>query len=491
MLMLVLISYFIGDLQRQIKLAKAENRRLEEPQILYWFAQLCLAVKHIHTHKILHRDIKCQNVLMTMQGMIKLSDFGVSRTLERTGDLAKTSLGTPYYLSPEICMGQKYDYKTDIWMLGCLLYELCALHKPFEGESLHSVMNKILNQECDPLPEYYSEDLKSLVKIMLEKNSNVRASIDDLLAAPKISIILTEIQKREEYIGTIIIVPSLQNKQMDENSNIEESKNVPETTDYATMEQQCDIIDNDEVKMEDNNETSPSKKLAELKKNCLTINTCFESNGSGNNSEAAKAASTKSHLRQKKPPPKRSVRTSDNKKSIPKHFVFSEYLLNPQASFSPNRPLLFTEFLIKKLGKDVFDAACNLLKDSTDPLVLLEQNPDQILSIIGEKNLQFLQVFKYIISANLSACIHSQLTSQQLQLLQQCHSRTKSMQTPVSFIGKTPNLMNLQQDRPYSTRSQEMATLKPRFVHTDKSSKDVSPISSAATDTTIETPKYV
>ena len=67
---------------------------------------------------------------------VKIGDFGISKVLESTSDLAKTLLGTPYYLSPEICIGQKYDYKSDIWMLGCILYELCTLRRPFEGESI-------------------------------------------------------------------------------------------------------------------------------------------------------------------------------------------------------------------------------------------------------------------------------------------------------------------------------------------------------------------
>ncbi len=102
-----------------------------------WFAQLCLGVKHIHSKKVIHRDIKLQNVLLTSKDEIKLGDFGISKLLESTGDFAKTSLGTPYYLSPEICSGKEYNTKTDVWMLGCLLYELCALRKPFEGDSLH------------------------------------------------------------------------------------------------------------------------------------------------------------------------------------------------------------------------------------------------------------------------------------------------------------------------------------------------------------------
>ncbi len=94
-------------------------------------------MKHIHAKKILHRDLKSQNIFLTKDNEVKLGDFGISKVLESTHDFAKTSLGTPYYLSPEVCMGQKYDYKSDTWMLGCILYELCTLKRPFEGDSLN------------------------------------------------------------------------------------------------------------------------------------------------------------------------------------------------------------------------------------------------------------------------------------------------------------------------------------------------------------------
>lgn len=416
--------------------------------------------------KTLHRDIKCQNVLMTTTGKIKLGDFGVSKTLEYTGDFAKTSLGTPYYLSPEICSGHKYNYKTDIWMLGCLLYELCALHKPFEGDSLHSVLNKILTQEYTPLPKGYSETISQLVKMMLDKNPNTRASIDDLLSVPKITRTAIEIQKSEDYIGNtinllnnsfVISVPE-DSKRTSIGPQLE-MKTIAQPDSSGAIEQ-CDINDEEEAKtvMNTGKEMSPNKRLLEIKKNYLTINTCFESNSSGGNSKPEKAASTKSHLRAKKSTDKKAVCTSNNKKTLPRHFIFSEFLLNPEVSYSPNRPLLFTEFLMKKLGKETFDAACNILKDSADPLILLDQEPEQILEVIGKENSQCLQVFRYIISSDLSPSAHSQLTSQQLQLLQQCHSRTKSM-----VFGERSSQIVC--DRPYSTKAQGVIGLKARGIH--------------------------
>ena len=88
-------------------------------------------MKHVHDRKILHRDIKCQNVFMTKQGTIKLGDFGIARVLKHTVDVTRSMVGTPYYLSPEIIEGRPYSFKSDIWSLGCVLLQLSTGLKPF------------------------------------------------------------------------------------------------------------------------------------------------------------------------------------------------------------------------------------------------------------------------------------------------------------------------------------------------------------------------
>ncbi len=107
--MLKMVNYFIfiyiGDLSQKIKEYKANKEYFSSDQIFDWFCQLSLALKHIHDHKILHRDLKAQNIFLTKENLVKLGDFGISKVLESTNDFAKTSLGTPYYLSPEVCMG--------------------------------------------------------------------------------------------------------------------------------------------------------------------------------------------------------------------------------------------------------------------------------------------------------------------------------------------------------------------------------------------------
>ena len=94
-------------------------------------------MKHVHDKKILHRDLKSQNIFITKKGVVKLGDFGIARVLSHTRSKAKTVVGTPYYLSPEIIRNEPYSFKSDIWSLGVLLYEMAALQPPFNAQSLH------------------------------------------------------------------------------------------------------------------------------------------------------------------------------------------------------------------------------------------------------------------------------------------------------------------------------------------------------------------
>ncbi|XP_070937393.1 serine/threonine-protein kinase Nek5 isoform X4 [Macaca nemestrina] len=120
-----------GDLMKRIN--RQRGVLFSEDQILGWFVQISLGLKHIHDRKILHRDIKAQNIFLSKNGMVaKLGDFGIARVLNNSMELARTCVGTPYYLSPEICQNKPYNNKTDIWSLGCVLYELCTLKHPIK-----------------------------------------------------------------------------------------------------------------------------------------------------------------------------------------------------------------------------------------------------------------------------------------------------------------------------------------------------------------------
>ena len=92
-----------GDLYAKIAQRKKLGKLFPEEQIVTWFLQMALALKHIHTRRILHRDLKTQNIFLTSKNEVKIGDFGIARILQHTYDLVKTAIGTPYYLSPEIC----------------------------------------------------------------------------------------------------------------------------------------------------------------------------------------------------------------------------------------------------------------------------------------------------------------------------------------------------------------------------------------------------
>jgi len=146
-----------------------------------WFVQLCLSLEYIHGRKMLHRDLKSQNVFLTANNTVKLGDFGISKVLENTNDVAMTVQGTPYYMSPEVCQSKPYDYKSDVWALGCILYELATLKHAFNAENLLGLVFKIVQDKQDPIPDIYSQELKNLVSMLLIKDERQRPNVLDIL----------------------------------------------------------------------------------------------------------------------------------------------------------------------------------------------------------------------------------------------------------------------------------------------------------------------
>lgn len=119
-----------GEIYTKIK--EAKSKHFSEDQVLDWFVQMCLALYYLHERKILHRDLKTQNIFLK-NGKIRLGDFGIAKVLDSTRDFANTVIGTPYYMSPELFKSKPYGYKSDIWALGCVLYEMTMLRHAFDA----------------------------------------------------------------------------------------------------------------------------------------------------------------------------------------------------------------------------------------------------------------------------------------------------------------------------------------------------------------------
>ncbi|OMJ66319.1 hypothetical protein SteCoe_36864 [Stentor coeruleus] len=173
-----------GDLAKLIKKHADTMMKFTEPQVLVMLSQLVSALEFVHSRKILHRDIKTSNIFLSADGSLKLGDFGISKVLNSSVDLAYTLVGTPLNMSPELCNHQPYATKSDVWALGCVFYEICALKPPFASLGLLSLVNKITKESPEPLPDCYSENLKELIYSMLIKDADARMSTKELASDP-------------------------------------------------------------------------------------------------------------------------------------------------------------------------------------------------------------------------------------------------------------------------------------------------------------------
>jgi len=179
-----------GDLYQQIVAHKKTAKFFEESDIWRIFIQLVKGLKALHDLKILHRDMKSANVFLFSNGCAKLGDLNVSKVARR--GLGYTQTGTPYYASPEVWKDKPYDHKSDVWSLGCVLYEMITLRPPFRAKDMEGLFNKVCKGQFSKIPERFSEDLFTIVKYLLQVNSIQRPSCEQILQHP---IIL----KRIEY----------------------------------------------------------------------------------------------------------------------------------------------------------------------------------------------------------------------------------------------------------------------------------------------------
>eukprot|EP00756_Hemistasia_phaeocysticola_P063302 Hpha_TRINITY_DN6781_c0_g1::TRINITY_DN6781_c0_g1_i1::g.110906::m.110906/K20872/NEK2; NIMA (never in mitosis gene a)-related kinase 2 len=192
-----------GDLAALIRRHRRSSTHAEEKHVWRVFLQLALALAECHQRKegkVLHRDIKPANVFLDRDNNVKLGDFGLARVLSDRSEFAHTRVGTPYYMSPEQIDEMAYDEKSDVWSLGCVVYELCANVPPFQASNQLSLAVKIRAGKYRPLPELFSAELREAVARCLTVDPKQRPSVAELLALPCFAVRLKEKQLSNQFL---------------------------------------------------------------------------------------------------------------------------------------------------------------------------------------------------------------------------------------------------------------------------------------------------
>ena len=182
-----------GDLFQKITYFKQMQKSFEEKDIWNIFIQILQGLKCLHDHNILHRDLKSANIFLFNNNLAKIGDLNVSKVTKN--GIGHTQTGTPYYASPEVWNDESYTNKSDIWSLGCVLYEMICLTPPFKAESMDGLYHKIIKGKYNKIPEKYSKELNEILKLLFNVNPKERPSCDELL---KNSIIKNKIEFFEE-----------------------------------------------------------------------------------------------------------------------------------------------------------------------------------------------------------------------------------------------------------------------------------------------------
>lgn len=171
-----------GDLYQEVLSRKGAY--MDEEHLWSILVQVTRGLGALHGLNILHRDLKSANVFLFKDGRVKLGDLNVSKVAKL--GLLYSQAGTPYYASPEVWEERPIDIKSDIWSLGCVIYEAAALKPPFHAPSMESLYTKVMSGRYQPLPVVYSEDLHRAVAAMLHLDPVRRPSCTDLLALPAV-----------------------------------------------------------------------------------------------------------------------------------------------------------------------------------------------------------------------------------------------------------------------------------------------------------------
>ena len=275
-----------GDMSTKIKYNLKHGLFFSEDIIWHYLVQIIEGLNYLHDKKIIHRDLKSANIFLMKDNTIKIGDLNVSK-VNKLG-MAYTQTGTPYYASPEIWLDKPYDYKSDIWSLGCILYELCMLKPPFRGTSLKNLCINIQKGIYNPIPNFYSEDLKNIIGKMLQREPEKRLSTIELLQCDIIVNKIKELkinmknnggEEKQNLIATIRVPRNMVeiNKALPKNkyNNKQVRKEMLMEDEYETNKRKNGFLnDNDKKEI---------KKICEIQNNNFNNNNNYINNNINKN----------------------------------------------------------------------------------------------------------------------------------------------------------------------------------------------------------------
>lgn len=182
-----------GDLFDCIYRFKELQKPIAERDIWIIVFQILRGLNMLHANQIIHRDLKSANIFLFSDGSVKIGDMNVATVVKNKNQLATTQTGTPYYSSPEIWEEVPYSYKSDMWSIGCLVYEMTAQRVPFDAENVYQLMKKITDGSYETLPKQYSIEITTLVQLLLSIDPEKRPTCKEIL-------VMDFIKKIERYL---------------------------------------------------------------------------------------------------------------------------------------------------------------------------------------------------------------------------------------------------------------------------------------------------
>jgi NIMA (never in mitosis gene a)-related kinase len=165
-----------NSIAHKLKVNRMNNLVFQESELWQWLIQMLQGLQYLHSCGVVHKHLTCGDLLLTSTGMLKISGF-----MAQHKGFRRTEVGNDCYVPPEVWKGKVYSYKSDVWNVGCIMYELCTMFPPFKGTTLKELNNNVLRGVYMPVPNRYSFDLRKVIQMMLIVNPSKRIAVSDVI----------------------------------------------------------------------------------------------------------------------------------------------------------------------------------------------------------------------------------------------------------------------------------------------------------------------